>query len=180
MHKKKYLKIQIKTIKKLLELSDPVLKDAITKYSDAADKLGEVDDQLDEFQRSINRALNKTQEMNESEQKITRVTLYGINGGTLIGAIVLDIFGCLGFCTSAYIIGIFVPSASYAEISLYELNQKLKEFEKSVTRAEEDIKQLRMTGIKELLVSIQVEEELISKWKNSVELLADEVEFFDE
>jgi len=180
MHKKKYLKIQIKTIKKLLEFSDSVLKDAITKYSDAADKLGEVDDQLFEFQRTINRSLNKAQEKNESEQKITRVLLYVFNGVTLTGAIVADIFGCSGGCTAGNIILILTPSTSYIETDLYEANQKLKEFEKIVAGAEEDIKQLQTKGIKELLVSIQDEEELISKWKNSVELLADEVEFFDE
>jgi len=180
MHKKKYLKTQIKMIKKLLESSDSILKDAITKYSDAADKLDLVDVQLLQFRRYINKALNTSQEKNEFEQKSTRLTLYVSTGGTLIGTILLDILGgCLGFCSGAAIIGI-ITGATHTETSLYELNQKLKEFEKSVTRAEEDIKQLRTTGIKELLASIQDEEELILKWKNSVELLADEVELFDE
>jgi len=163
---KAYLLEQMKLLRELIDESKIVLADAKEKYELASDKMNEIDGHLSDFRRALQRLTDESSDDYHKMAQNVRGGAYGASAGLLIGMIVADVFGCLGFCSTIVGGATFGATAVTVEVKLAEAKERLNALEVKVATANNDVKEIQgqTTTLKRF---IDQEIILLYKWQNA-------------
>jgi len=163
------LKEAIDKMKDLMIDTLETLKEALGKYNSALETFENLNSSI----KTQNHKLGKMVDKNSAEYKAwthkTRAGVYTAIGGTTVGLIFADIFGCLGICSAVGAVGSISTAAGIeAEIAKYSA-----QLTKMITITD---KMLESGGkfdqtINEAIAILTDEIELINKWTNSAEVV---------
>jgi len=154
---KAYLDEQIKIMKILVDDSKDILEDAQTTYDQAYADMDSVILTLKSFKNGLKRG----------EEKL-REGLYDAATGVTIGMIILDIFGCLGFCS------LITTTTTWSTVKsqIHQLEKKMDRNIKDVSNIIEHTESLKRF--------IDEETRIIIKWDNEVDRLSGRLHYVKE
>merc|ERR1712025_254128 len=163
------LQAAIDKMKDLMIDTLETLKEALGKYNSALETFENLNSSI----KTQNHKLGKMVDTKSAEYKAwthkTRAGVYTAIGGTTVGLIFADIFGCLGICSAVGAVGSISTAAGIeAEIAKYSA-----QLTKMITITD---KMLESGGkfdqtINEAIAILTDEIELINKWTNSAEVV---------
>jgi len=163
------LQAAIDKMKDLMIDTLETLKEALGKYNSALETFENLNSSI----KTQNHKLGKMVDRNSDEYKEwthkTRTGVYTAIGGTTVGLIFADIFGCLGICSA---VNVVVSGATAAGIEA-EIAKYSAKLTKMITITD---KMLESGGkfdktINEAIAILTDEIELINKWTNSAEVV---------
>merc|ERR1712241_216154 len=163
------LKTAIDKMKDLMIDTLETLKEALGKYNSALETFENINSSI----KTQNHKLGKMVDRNSAEykewtQKI-RAGVYTAIGGTTVGLIFADIFGCLGICSAVNVV-VSASTAAGIENEIAKYSTKLETLKKITDRMLESGGKFDQT-ITEAIVILTDEIELINKWTNSAEVV---------
>jgi len=168
--KKSFLLEQMKLLRELIDESKIVLANAEKKYQLASTKMDEIDSHLEDFRRALARLIDESSAEHEEMAHKIRAGAYGTSAGLLAGMVLLDFFGCLGFCSGIYAGSQLAVTVPLVETDLAEAEGRLNTLQFKVENASKDVK-LIQEDTKTLKNFINQEISLLLKWQNAAEQL---------